>query len=155
LAKGRRAGVQVDEGPGLVDELWPLVEANLAERHGARPVHTVDEMHLLMDLFPAEISVVVARRELEPVAGVVLFETPRVVHVQYIASNPDGNSVGALDAVFDHCLARAAGKGARFFDFGTSNGGPGGALNEGLYEFKAQFGGGGVAYEAYDLELTR
>ena len=27
-------------------------------------------------------------------------------------------------------------------------------LNEGLYEFKAEFGGGGVAYEQYELDLT-
>jgi hypothetical protein len=154
LAKARREGVEVAEGRELVDELWPVVEANLAERHGARPVHSAAEMRLLTDLFPHDIRVVVARHDGASVGGVVLFESPRVSHAQYIASTGDGNAVGALDAVFEHCLARATSRGARFFDFGTSNREAGRVLNEGLYEFKAQFGGGGVAYETYDLDLS-
>ena len=154
LAKARREGVEIREGPELVEELWPVVEANLAERHGARPVHDAGELRLLVDRFPEQITVVVARLAGEPVAGVVLFESDRVSHAQYIASVGVGHAVGALDLVFDHCLARAAARGARFFDFGTSNREQGRVLNEGLYEFKAQFGGGGVSYEQYELDLT-
>jgi hypothetical protein len=154
LAKAHRSGAEVAEGADLLEELWPVVEANLAERHGARPVHDAAEMRRLIGLFPDDIAVVVSRLRGEPVAGVVLFESERVSHAQYIASIAAGNDVGALDAVFDHCLARAAGRGARFFDFGTSNREGGRVLNAGLYEFKAQFGGGGVAYEHYELDLS-
>lgn len=154
LAKARRSGLEVMEGADLVDELWPIVEANLSVGHRARPVHSVGEMRLLVDLFPSEIAVVVARRHGDPVGGVVLFESPRVSHAQYIASLKAGNDVGALDAVFEHCLRRATARGARFFDFGTSNRDGGWVLNEGLYGFKAQFGGGGVAYERYELPLS-
>lgn len=155
LSKARREGVEVSEHPDLAAELWPIVEANLAGRHGARPVHALDEMRMLLGLFPEQIAVVVARLRGEPVAGVVLFDSERVSHVQYIASLPAGNDAGALDAVFDRCLARARERGARFFDFGTSNRESGWVLNEGVYAFKAQFGGGGVAYERYDLDLSR
>jgi hypothetical protein len=55
--------------------------------------------------------------------------------------------------VFDHCLARAREHGRRHFDLGTSNRNSGLVLNDGLYDFKAQFGGGGVAYEFYELDL--
>jgi hypothetical protein len=153
-SKARRQGVEVLEGPELVEELWPVVEANLAERHGARPVHDAGEMRRLVDLFPEQITLVVARLAEEPVAGVVLFEGDRVSHAQYIASVGAGQAAGALDLVFDHCLTRAAARGVRFFDFGTSNREEGRVLNEGLYEFKAEFGGGGVAYEQYELDLT-
>jgi hypothetical protein len=155
LAKARRQGVEVAEGPELVEELWPVVEANLAERYDARPVHGVEEMRMLADLFPREIVVVIARLSGVPVAGAVLFENPRVSHAQYIASLAAGQEAGALDAVFDHCLTRAGDRGARYFDFGTSNREAGRVLNEGLHEFKAQFGGGGVAYEHYELDLAR
>jgi hypothetical protein len=154
LAKARREGVEVAEGAERVGALWRVVEANLAERHGAQPVHSEAEMWLLTELLPSDIRVVVAERGGETLGGVVLFESPRVSHAQYIASTPAGNAAGALDAVFDHCLTSAAGRGARYFDFGTSNREGGRVLNEGLYEFKAQFGGGGVAYETYDLDLT-
>jgi GNAT acetyltransferase-like protein len=153
LAKARRAGVEVTEGADLLEELWPIVETNLSERHGARPVHTAGEMRMLTGLFGDDVAIVTARHGGQPVAGVVLFDSPRVSHVQYIASLPAGNDVGALDAAFDHCLERARGRGARFFDFGTSNQDGGRKLNHGLYAFKAQFGGGGVAYETYELEL--
>jgi hypothetical protein len=154
LSKARREGVEVEEGRELVGELWPVIEANLSERHGAAPVHTEAELRNLIDRLQDEIQVVVARYEGDPVAGVVLFDGPRVSHAQYIASIEAGNRVGALDAVFDHCFRRAAALGARFFDFGTSNRERGLVLNQGLYEFKAQFGGGGVAYEHYELDLT-
>ena len=87
-------------------------------------------------------------------AGVVTFASDRVLHAQYIASTPAGNAAGALDAVFMRCIAEAQRRGARFFDFGTSNTDGGQVLNAGLYEFKSQFGGGGVAYEFYELELA-
>jgi hypothetical protein len=154
LAKARRAGVEVVEGPELVEELWPVIETNLRERHGARPVHTAAEMRALVDHFPSQIVVAIARLRDDPVAGVVVFESERVSKAQYIASVAEGTAVGALDAVFDHCLERSAGRGARFFDFGTSNREAGRVLNEGLYGFKSQFGGGGVAHEFYELDLA-
>src|SRR3954466_2118849 len=154
LAKAHREGVEVIEGEELVEDLWPVVERNLAERHGVRPVHSVEEMRLLVDRFPGEIAVALARRDGEAVAGVVLFDTPRVSHAQYIASIPLGREVAALDAVFEHCIARAAERGARFFDFGSSTDKGGSVMNDGLHRFKAEFGGGGVAYEHYELDLT-
>lgn len=154
LAKAHREGVEVIEGHGLIGELWPVVEANLARRHSARPVHSEAEVRQLIRRLPDEINVVIARHFGEPVAGVLLFDSPRVSHTQYIASLDAGNKIGALDAAFEHCLERAAARGARFFDFGTSNREAGRVLNDGLYGFKAQFGGGGVAYERYELDLS-
>ena len=154
LSKARREGVEVEEGPDLIGELWPVIEANLRDRHGARPVHSEAELRKLMKSLPEAIHVVVARLHAQPVAGVVLFDGPRVSHAQYIASIDAGNRVGALDAVFEHCLSRAAARGVRYFDFGTSNRDGGRVLNQGLYSFKAQFGGGGVAYEFYELDLA-
>jgi hypothetical protein len=153
LSKARREGVEVSEGSELIGELWPVVEANLAERYSARPLHSEAEMRMLANRFPEAIVAVLARHGSEAVAGVVLFESPQVSHAQYIGSTAPGNAVGALDAVFEHCLSRAAARGARFFDFGTSNREGGRVLNNGLYRFKAQFGGGGVAYEHYELDL--
>ena len=112
------------------------------------------ELRELMERLQDEIHLVVARHDGEPVAGVVLFDGPRVSHAQYIASVAAGNRIGALDAVFDHCLTPCADLGARFFDFGTSNREHGLVLNDGLYRFKAQFGGSGVAYEHYELDLS-
>ena len=59
------------------------------------------------------------------------------------------------DGLASICIRSAIGSGRRWFDFGTSNERQGRFLNEGLYEFKSNFGGGGVAHEFYTLNLRR
>jgi lipid II:glycine glycyltransferase (peptidoglycan interpeptide bridge formation enzyme) len=76
-----------------------------------------------------------------------------VWHAQYIASNESGNQVSALDAVFGAAIEEARAGGARYFDFGTSNESAGQVLNDGLFRFKSEFGGGGVAHEYYELAI--
>lgn len=154
LRNAQRAGIRVAEGPEVVSDLWTVIEATLASRHDARPVHTLAEVMTLAELFPDHIRFVAAELDGETVAGVVLFESHRTTHAQYIASTPTGNQAGALDAVFAHCLEQAKERGRRFFDFGTSNRDAGKTLAETLFEYKAQFGGGGVAYECYELSLA-
>ena len=72
LAKARRERIEVAEGDHLLGELWPVIEENLARRHGARPVHIEAEIRRLTRLLPDEINVVVGRRLGEAVAGVLL-----------------------------------------------------------------------------------
>lgn len=157
LRSGRRAaraGVQVD-GDGRLADLWPVLEATLERRHGTRPVHTLEEIELLRDRFPAAIRSVVGRLGgAEVVAGAVLFVSARVAHVQYMASSETGMRVGALDAVLERCVDLAAEWGLRYFDLGTSMEPGGGALQSGLHRFKAEFGGGGVVHEHYELALA-
>jgi hypothetical protein len=152
LKRALKHGVRVEEGEQFLAPLWVVVEENLLRKYGARPVHTVGEMTRLCALFPSAIKVVVALLDSEVVAGALLFVTPRVVHAQYIASSLKGYEVNALDAVFEDCIADAAAGPARFFDFGTSNE-QDGRLNADLYQFKAEFGGGGVAHEIYEINL--
>ena len=83
----------------------------------------------------------------------MLFNTHRVTHAQYTAASRAGYDTSALVAVFDHCVAKAAARGARFFDFGNSNEREGRYLNPGLYRFKTEFGAGGVVHEFYELPL--
>jgi hypothetical protein len=151
--KAVRHSVTVAEGSKDLDALWRILEENLAREHGVPPTHTVDEMRLLCSLFPDAISVITARLDAEVIAGVVLFETSRVLHAQYIASSLAGREVAALDAVLEHCIDRAAVSGTRFFDFGISTEEEGRVLNAGLYKFKSEFGGGGVVHEFFELEL--
>jgi hypothetical protein len=75
------------------------------------------------------------------------------VHAQYTASSKMGQDVCALDVVFEHCIEKAGVSGARYFDFGISNENEGQYLNATLYEYKAEFGAGGVVHEFYELNL--
>lgn len=153
LGKALAAGVRVEEGVRHAAQMWGVLEENLMRKYGAKPVHTLEEITLLHSRFPESVRFVAGFLGDEVVAGVVLFDGPRVSHVQYVASGEVGYNLSALDAVLEHCIAGAAARGARYFDFGTSNADGGMRLNAGLYQFKSEFGGGGVAYESYELAL--
>jgi hypothetical protein len=154
LKRARREGVEVREGIELVEPFWRVLEAVLAARHDVRPVHGVEEIRELHRRFPEQIRFVAAALEGEVVGGTVLFCTPAAHHAQYIAAADRGTAAGALDLVFDHCIARATAEGARYFNFGVSTEQGGRVLNRGLHAFKAEFGGGGVVHEVFALPLT-
>jgi FemAB family len=152
LSKSRRAGVQVALGPYYFEPFWTALEENLITKYGVRPVHTLEEITRLRDMFP-EIKCVVGIVDDEVVAGVVLFCTTKVVHIQYAASSTFGNTVAAQTAIIDYAIEKSREWGARYFDFGTSNEDEGWVLNEGLYRFKTSFGAGGVVHEFYEFSL--
>jgi hypothetical protein len=154
LRKAQRAGVDVTFGPEYLEPFWAVLEANLRTKHGTRPVHTLEEITHLQSRFPEQIRCVVGVVGNRVVAGVVLFQTYRVTHVQYSASTAEGNSIGASTAVIDYAVGKSMDLGARYFDFGVSNEQEGRILNEGLYRFKTSFGAGGVAQEFYEVELN-
>lgn len=155
LKKAQRAGLTLESGAHLADELWPVLEANLAERHDQKPVHSLNEIRLLLERFPQAISITVARLEKQAIAGTVLFIAGGVCHTQYIASNALGHETGALDLVFDRQIQEARDMRARYFDFGISNEDGGRSLNVGLHRFKSEFGAGGVVHEFYEIDLNR
>ncbi len=131
-------------------DFWPLLESVLAERHDARPVHSLAEIQLLAARFPREIRLVTAWVDGRIAAGAVLFETPQVLRTQYLAAGPAARATSLLDRVIDHAIAQAR-AGGRWFDFGTSTEDGGTVLNEGLLAFKEGFGARTVAHDAYEL----
>ena len=153
LKKAVKHGVEVAEGTAFIEPFWQVLEENLARKFNLRPVHSAAEMQKLHSLFPENIELVVAHLNSEIVGGVVLFKTPAVVHAQYTASNEMGQRVGALDLVFEHCLGKARVMGARYFSFGVSTESEGQYLNATLYQYKSEFGAGGVVHEFYEVGL--
>jgi hypothetical protein len=152
LKKARAQGLTVRQAP--VTEFWPVLEESLRSRYGATPVHSIEEIAHLSTLFPDEISCWGVFQADEMLAGVVLYHAGPVDHAQYIASTSRGYDASALDVLFAELIERSTSRG-RLFDFGTSNEQQGWVLNESLYWFKRSFGAGGVAYETYEIDLTR
>jgi hypothetical protein len=153
LRKAQRANVNVRFGPEYLEPFWAVLEANLRTKHSTWPVHNLDEIRYLHSKFPEQIRCIVGIVGRQVVAGVLLFQTTRVAHIQYSASNVEGNSVGASTSVIDYAISKSIDLGARYFDFGVSNEQEGRILNEGLHRFKTSFGAGGVAQEFYEVKL--
>jgi hypothetical protein len=161
LSERRRRGLKKAQkavslsSESALQDIWKIIEQNLQRRHDARPVHSLAELAMLRDRFPQEIIVRSALIDGVVVAGVVFFNSSLVWHTQYIAASEVAYDVSALDAVFGAAIHEAKEAGVRYFDFGTSNEEGGWVLNDGLYCFKSEFGGGGVVHEYYELELKQ
>ncbi|MCU7842312.1 MAG: GNAT family N-acetyltransferase [Candidatus Thiodiazotropha sp. (ex Monitilora ramsayi)] len=153
LNKARKANLTVDFDNGVLPEYWNILSQNLEQRHGAKPVHSLDEIVHLSDHFEDSIRLVSVRENNQMVAGVLLFETEIVSHAQYIAASKRGFELSALDMVFYECIRRAQSNDKRYFDFGISNEHDGAVLNAGLYQYKVEYGAGGVIHDFYELNL--
>ena len=154
LAKANKAGLHYDSGIKYAPALWLVLEQNLLDKYGSSPTHNVDQILDLAQRFPENINFEVAMDGADVVAGCVVFVVGAVRHLQYIASSEPGQAQSALDGLFNALIQRSRTEGARYFDFGTSNEEHGRVLIESLYRFKSEFGGGGVAYECYELDLA-
>ena len=152
LKKAQKFDLQVSQDKLRVGELWDLIKENL-KKHAAEPTHSKDELEALVRRCADDISILVAIQEDVAIAGLVLFSSENVVHAQYIDSSPTGNDLCALDLLLDHAIENAKISGARFFDFGISTERGGTYLNDSLYTFKSEFGGGGVVHEFYRLDV--
>lgn len=153
--KALKEGVQIEEGCSHMPEYWGLLTEVLSSRHGVNPVHSLSEIECLSERFPESIKLMVAVFEQEIVAGVLLFLTPIAMHAQYIAASPTGYSINALDYLFEHAIGAAKDMGLRYFDFGISNEQSGKILNQGLYQFKHEYGAGGCVHDFYEVLLNK
>ena len=147
IRKALRSEITVCESRTF-DQFWAVLEENLQVRHEARPVHELAEIMRLQQAFPEQIRLHTAMLSGRMIAGIVLYVTPRVAHVQYIATSDEGRRTGALDLLFDRLLHDVY-LDMPYFDFGTSNGDMGRQLNDALIFQKEGFGGRTVAYDIY------
>lgn len=135
------------------DEFWPIMEANLKERYNASPVHSLDEMRLLMSRFPDNIRCYLSEKEGKAEAGAIVYITPQTVHVQYAHASATGKEEGALDILYDYLIRKYREAGYKYFDIGTSNEDGGRYLNENLIAQKEGFGGRAIAYKQWVINL--
>ena len=159
VTKGRRWGIKRAGSLGVrvershdFETFMSIEEENLRLRHDARPAHTARELKLLASRFPDNVKLFAAFFGGAMAGGVVVYESARVAHAQYIAATEEGREVGALDAVVDHLLSQVYAEKA-YFDFGISTDHGGWNLNEGLAANKESFGGRAVVYDTYELAL--
>jgi hypothetical protein len=152
LKQARRHGLEVRQSTDF-DAFMAIEEDLLRAKYKTRPTHTAAELALLAGRFPDNIKLFAAHRGAEMLAGVVIYETARVAHTQYIGAGAEGLKLGALDAILQHLtddlyLARD------YFDFGISNEDEGRYLNEGLIRNKESYGARAVVFDQYSLDLA-
>ena len=154
IKKAVRHGLSIKftQLPDDITAFWDLLNENLQQRHHTHPVHSKEELELLMHRFPDNILCFVVEKDDAIIGGSILYVTPQVIHTQYIAATELGKELGALDALFDHLIHKCRWN-APYFDFGKSTEDEGIFLNRNLIHQKEGFGGRGVIYDTYEWDL--
>ena len=159
FTESRRSGLRKALKAGLrscastnVDDFWPILNDNLTQKYAVSPVHTADEMRLLQSRFPDNIKLWLVLDGETPVAGTLLFLTPRVLHTQYISATPYGKQHGAIDLLFDHLINNVYAD-YPYIDFGKSTVSDSADLNAQLIFQKEGFGARAVCYDTYEYAL--
>ncbi len=134
------------------EEYWQLLNESLKTRHDTKPVHSLSEIKLLKQRFPNEIKLYTAERDGITAAGIVLYCSSQVIHMQYSATSATGMNEDATAGLYKWVIDHFSGK-ARWFDFGTSNEQNGKYLNRGLIQIKNSSGGRAVVYNTFTIEL--
>lgn len=151
VKKAQKANLEVR----LTDDyslFWPILTDVLFQMHQTKPVHTLAEITYLSSHFPLNIKLWGCYSDNQMLAGVVIYETDRVIRTQYIAASMKGRENAALDFIFYHLLENTY-KDKLYFDFGPSDEENGFYLNEGLIDQKEGFGGRTVVHDHYEIDL--
>ena len=151
--KARNNGVSVRKSDDLA-AFWHVLDLNLGNKYGVKPVHTVEEMTLLKSRFPDNILLYVAEKDGETLGGTVLYVTNQVIHAQYISASPEGKRLRVIDAIYEVILNHDFADFRLYFDFGKSTEDLGTYLNENLIYQKEGFGARGVCYDTYEWDIS-
>ncbi len=152
IKKALKSGVMVERAYE-VDEYWQILNSVLKSQHNTQAVHSQQEIKYLMEKFPDNIKLYVAKRNDVVLAGTVIFESEFVAHAQYLANSDFGKSCGALDIVIDTLISDVY-NSKEYFDFGISNESDGRYLNQGLINQKEGFGARAVVHGQYEILIN-
>ena len=135
-------------------EFWSdILVPNLIERFNSSPVHSMSEMNVLMQKFPANVLQFLAVYDSESVAGVTIFQNENVAHAQYTSATHKGKELLALDFLFYKLITETF-CDKEYFSFGTSNGPQGNKINQGLTEWKQRFGARVFVHDFYEFNFS-
>ena len=151
INKAKKESIEIFESNDY-EIFWELLTGVLESNHEAKPLHTLEEIKELANLFPKNIKLFLAKKDERVAAGALIYENQNIVHTQYLANSGEGREIGALDLLIDY-LIKDIYKNKKYFDFGISNEDAGRYLNTGLISQKEGFGARAVVHDFYELEI--
>ncbi len=131
---------------------YRILERNLRLRHNVTPTHTLEELEMLVRLYPERIHLYAAQAEQRMIAGLVMFDaTPQTTLAFYISHDQDFQQYRAVNLLFYEVFCRYVRAGYRYLDFGLFSVDM--EPNWGLARFKEGFGALGVFRDSFVLKL--
>lgn len=156
--KAVESGVYIDrmiEGDWqCLEEFWQLFEKMDHSTDDQTNCSSCDDLRRLMETFPREIKLYVARKDGRMLSGMIVYVTKKVAHVQYVANSDEGREDGALDLLIRH-LINVRYKSIRYFDLGPTTNADGRVLNKAKLQLREDYGGRAVCYDGYEIRLEK
>ena len=153
LKKALRSGLEVRLSDDYA-EFHNMLTGTLAQRHAARPTHTLEEMEKLRDILGGRVRLFGGFMSGKIVAGAWLIRcNAKAAHTFYLAQDYAFEHLRPLRAVLHEVIRWQIEHGYRYLNFGISTEDGGRAMNHGLFRFKESFGARGVIRTTYRKDL--
>ncbi|WP_092444398.1 GNAT family N-acetyltransferase [Winogradskyella sediminis] len=153
INKALRSGLELKVDTNFKDFWKEVLIPNLKNKHGVKPVHSLEEIELLASRFPKNIKQVNIYKDGKVVAGTTVFLTETTVHPQYVSGNLDKNTYGSLDLAYDFIINKMC-DDKRYFDFNISSEDNGSKINEGLIFWKESCGARSFTANTYNVNTA-
>lgn len=150
IDKAKRTGIRVQTGAD--PEAFHGLLSDVLRKHHVVPTHSLAELRLLQARFPQHIVLHETRNEDDLLAGVLVYDFGRVVHIQYMAVSEKGRRLDALSFLLAELIENTYATRLHF-SFGISTEQEGRVLNGGLIAQKEYFGARAVVHDVYEWPL--
>lgn len=151
IKRGTDFGLEFREEQDFTSFWNEILIPNLAQKHQAKPVHSLEEILYLKSKFPNNIRQFNVYKEGKIIAGTTVFESDFVAHSQYISADESKNTTGSLDFLHNRLITYTF-RNKKYFDFGISNENQGQNINQGLLFWKEGFGARTIVQNFYEIE---
>ena len=140
----------ISDGNELRKDVWANMNNVLEEKHKVHSTHAFEEMQELMRRCPVNISVYhVDKTDGEYGAFALIYKFKNVFHTQYLDTNYKYTGQYPNLLLIHNLIQIARQEGYTRFSFGVSTEDHGQYLNQGLFNYKAGYGGGSVVQAEY------
>lgn len=142
-----------EAGKDISSLVWEQMNENLNEKFSIQTTHTYDEICQLKMKFPQNIvPYYVFTEDRDYGAFALVFKFKNVFHTQYLDTNYKYTGKYPNLLLIYNLIKIARREGFQWFSFGAST--DGGELNEGLYNYKAGYGGGDIVMPMFRKQIT-
>lgn len=138
----------------IKDTVWDNLSNTLSSKHGVNVVHTLEEIRRLRNMFPENICAYYANMPSgEYGASSIVYKYKDVFHTQYLDVNYKYANEYPNLLLFYEMFLVAKKEGYKRFSIGISSEDGGRYLNQGLYNYKAGYGGGSIIQSKYTRKM--
>ncbi len=148
IRRALKAGVVVERGHHLRDQFADVVSRHM--RDLGTPFHRVPFYQSIIEEFPEQAEIWMARHGDRYIAGVLLVACKETIYDLYAADLREYRAVAPTSLLLWEAMRSACDRGFTYFDFGRSR------WDSGTFFFKRQWGGRPVPlFYEYHLALAR